>query len=252
MRRHLLKDRQVRTARPKAKPYRLADGDGLYLFVPPSGVRSWQLRYSLHGKQQTATQGKLTEINLAEARDAAHEARKGVAKGIHLTVAKRVEMAKRRVATDNTFKAVAADWVNSEAQRAKWTPAYRREVEASLKNHLRDLNALPLVEVTAPVVAPVMRVVEHSAPYMVEKVRRRLRVILDYGVEQGVIVGNPLPSTRRGPKIERRHFPAVTNLEGVGAILRAHDAAEACKGVRRAHQILVFTALRPGEVVPAR
>jgi len=133
-------------------------------------------------------------------------------------------MAKRSVATDNTFKAVAGDWVASEARRAKWAPTYRREVEASLRNHLGELHALPMEEISAPVVAPVMREVERLAPHMVEKVRRRLRVILDCAVEQGVIVGNPLPTTRRGPKIERKHFPAIIDLQGVGGILRAQDA----------------------------
>ena len=75
MPRHLLSDRHVRTAKPRAKPYRKADGDGLFLYVPPSGVASWQYRYRLHGKQQTATLGKLADMTLAEARDAAGAAR---------------------------------------------------------------------------------------------------------------------------------------------------------------------------------
>ena len=41
----LLDAKQVERARPKAKAYRLADGDGLYLFVPPSGAIAWQYRY---------------------------------------------------------------------------------------------------------------------------------------------------------------------------------------------------------------
>jgi hypothetical protein len=41
--------------RPMAKAYRLADGDGLYLYVPPSGVLAWQFRYRLGDKPQTAT-----------------------------------------------------------------------------------------------------------------------------------------------------------------------------------------------------
>ena len=117
MPRHILSDRHIRAAKPKDKPYRLADGDGLYLFVPPSGVRAWQFRYDLHGKQQTATLGRVTEMSLAEARTAASEARQGIAKGIQLTTAKRVAKAVRRVAASSTFKLVAADWVTSEAAR---------------------------------------------------------------------------------------------------------------------------------------
>lgn len=252
MPRHILNDSRIRAAKPKHKPYRLADGDGLYLFVPPSGVRSWQLRYSLHGKQQTNTLGKLTVMTLAEARAAANDARKVVAKGLHLTVAKRVEQARRSVAADNTFRSVAADWVESEARSREWSAQYQREVEASLRNHLGSLDKLPMTEITAAIAASTLRKVGKSAPQMLEKVRYRLRSILDYAVEGAVITGNPLPATRKGPKVMRKKYPAVTNLKEVGAILRAQEAAESCKGVRRGHLLVAFTALRVGEVTPAR
>lgn len=34
-----LNARQVDTAKPKDKPYKLADGDGLYLLVNPNGAK---------------------------------------------------------------------------------------------------------------------------------------------------------------------------------------------------------------------
>ena len=49
----------VSRAKPKAKPYRLADGGGLYLWVPTTGLKVWQFRYRHGGKPQTATLGKL-------------------------------------------------------------------------------------------------------------------------------------------------------------------------------------------------
>jgi hypothetical protein len=36
--RSLLNDLRIRSAKPRSKAYRLADGDGLYLFVPSSGA----------------------------------------------------------------------------------------------------------------------------------------------------------------------------------------------------------------------
>ena len=111
---------------------------------------------------------------------------------------------------------------------------------------------MPLAKITAPTMAPLLRAVENKAPMMLEKVRRRLNAILDYAVETGAIPGNPLPATRRGRKAERKHFPAVTSLGGVGAILRDARAADPCKGIQRAHQLLAFTALRVSEVVGAR
>lgn len=70
MARYLLTNQQVKAAKPREKPYRLADGDGLYLYVSPTGVRAWQFRYRLNGKPLTATLGRADILALAEARDA--------------------------------------------------------------------------------------------------------------------------------------------------------------------------------------
>src|SRR4051794_12938460 len=66
---------EVSRAKPKKKPYRLADGGGLYLWVPLSGVKVWQFRYRHGGKPQTATLGKFSDAQgLAWARTKADEA----------------------------------------------------------------------------------------------------------------------------------------------------------------------------------
>ena len=251
MARHTLTDKQVRNFRPKEKPYRKFDGDGLALLISPTGSRSWQLRYRLGGKEQTASLGKLERVSLAEARIAAEAARKVAADGHHLTAVKHTAKVQRRVEAANTFGAFAASWSLREARRQKWSPDYLVEVEASLRNHLSDLNRLPMTKITAVIVAPLLIAIEESAPHMVEKVRRRLRAIFDDAVEQGILTGNPLPAMRRRRKIERKHYPAVTDLTELGAILRAARASDPCKGIQRAHLVLAFTSLRVSEVVGA-
>lgn len=246
----ILKDVHVRNAKPRDKPYRLADGGNLYLHISPRGAKSWQLRYRLDGKPQTATLGKWPTISLAEARARADKARPLAESGAQLTVLKRETQAKRRTDASNTFATIKANWIAREARRARWTPDYRAEVEASLRNHLSPLDGLPVSKITAPVVAPHLRAIEFRAPHMLEKVKRRLHAILDYATEQGAIVGNPLPRTRAS-KIERRHFPAITDLSAIGEILRAARAADPCKGIQRGHVLLAFTAMRVTEVVGA-
>jgi len=252
--RYLLGALEVEKAKPrKTGPYRLADGGGLYLWVPGSGVKTWQFRYRHAGKQQTATLGKFSDTQgLAWARAKADEARSRVEEGDHLTRVKAVKKATKRAASRNTFATVAADWVKSEARRAKWTPDYKDEVAASLANHLSALDALPVSEITAGIASPHIRKIERTAPDMAKKVRQRLRSIFDYAVEGGLIVGNPLPAPRRRKAAtERTHLPATLTKDGVGAILRAAAAAEAGKGVRRAHLLAAFTAQRIGEIVGA-
>ena len=253
MARHLLTDRQVQNAKPKAKPYRLADGDGLYLYVPLSGASSWQFRYRLGDKPQTATLGRLDRITLGQARAKAQDVRTLVADGHHVTAVRRVERAKRAAARTATFGVLSADWLKREARRAKWTADYQQEVKASLDNHLSSLGTLPVAEITTAIAAKPIRKVEDSAPDMATKVRQRLRSIMDYAAEQGLIPINPIPAARRGKRsAQRTHLAAVTDHAGVGAILRAADVAEISRGVRRAHLLAVFTAQRIGEIVGAR
>ena len=52
---------------------------------------------------------------------------------------------------------------------------------------------------------------------MAKKVRQRLRSILDYAVEGGLIVGNPIPAPRRRKAgAERAHLPATLARDGGG------------------------------------
>jgi integrase len=251
--RQLLTDRHLRAAKPKARPYRLADGGGLYLYVAPTGVKSWQFRYRHDGRPQTATLGKVSSVQgLAWARAAAEEARGKAATGAHLTRVKAVARATRRATSKNTFSAVASDWVAQEARRSAWRPGYREQVKASLTNHLGDLNGLPIAEITAAIAMPHIRRVERTAPDMASKVRQRMRAIFDYAVEGGLMAGNPIPASHRRKKAaERAHLPAVLTRDGVGAILRAADVAEGCRGIKRAHMLAAFTGQRISEIVGA-
>lgn len=250
MARHVLTDVQVRKAKRRTKPYRLFDGDGLALWVSPTGAKSWQLRYRLDGKEQTATLGKLDRMGLAEARTRAETLRKLAAKGEHLTAVKHEERAHKAFDARNTFRAVAEMWI--EKRRATpWSPTHRAQVRASIDNHLSELYPLRVSQITAAAAAPVLAKVEGRAPLMFEKVRARLHRIMDHAVGLGALERNPLPTPERERRANRRHFPAVTEAKRIGEILRAGRAADPCKGIARAHVLVAFTAQRIAEVVGA-
>jgi integrase len=250
MARHLLTDIHVRNAKPRDKPYRLKDGDGLFLFVPPSGARAWQYRYKIDGKSQTSTLGKVDNVSLEQARERANAARKLAADGKHVTTAKRVARATVAANQATTFEAVAEAWMRK--RRAKpWSKTHSAQVRASINGHLAALKPLPVTEITARLVTPILAKVERRAPLMHEKVRRRLHRIMDHAVVQGALERNPLPTPEPERRNDRRHFPAITALPGLGEILRAARATDPAKGIQRAHTLLVFTAQRVSEVVGA-
>lgn len=246
---HLLTDIAVQNAKGRAKPYRLPDGGALYLYVAPSGTKAWQFRYRLAGRPLTATLGKYPTTSLKEARSRAAAARTQAEEGQHLTARKRIAKLTQIAKNSAKFGTVAAAWLDDEEKRKRWTPDYREEVQASLRNHLSKLDTLPISEVTAPVTAAVLNKVLNATPLMYLKVHRRLRSIVDFAVEQGFLTSNPLPNRR--PRVDRGHFPAVVDLPGIGEILRAARAADPCKGIQRAHLLLAFTVQRISEVVEA-
>jgi hypothetical protein len=47
----------VQNAKPKEKPYKLSDGDDLYLLVQPSGSKLWRFRYQFAGKENMLALG---------------------------------------------------------------------------------------------------------------------------------------------------------------------------------------------------
>lgn len=52
-----LSEPACRTAKPKEKPYKLTDGEGMYLFIKPNGSRLWRMAYRHDGKQKTLSFG---------------------------------------------------------------------------------------------------------------------------------------------------------------------------------------------------
>lgn len=69
-----LNARQIDTAKPKEKAYKLADGGGLYLLVKPSGGKYWRFKYRVAGKEKLLALGVYPEVTLADARAKREEA----------------------------------------------------------------------------------------------------------------------------------------------------------------------------------
>ena len=69
-------------AKPGAKPFKLTDGQGLYLLVNPTGACYWRMAYRFAGLQKLLALGVYPALSLAEARRAAETARASLASGI--------------------------------------------------------------------------------------------------------------------------------------------------------------------------
>ncbi|MBC9130779.1 DUF4102 domain-containing protein [Frischella sp. Ac48] len=48
----MLTIKAIDSAKPKDKPYKLPDFESLYLYITPSGTKSWRYDYQFNGKRR--------------------------------------------------------------------------------------------------------------------------------------------------------------------------------------------------------
>jgi hypothetical protein len=112
-----LTDTHIRNAKPKAKPYKISDGGGMYLLVTPDGARYWRLNYRFSGKRRTLALGVYPTTALSSARSRREEARALLAKDVDPGVAKKETKRAAMRANDTTFEAIAREWIHSQRKR---------------------------------------------------------------------------------------------------------------------------------------
>jgi len=103
----------LQNAKPKEKPYKLSDGDGLFLLVQPSGSKLWRFRYRFAGKENTLALGPFPEVPLAAARGKRDNARTLIVEGKDPSQHKKLERIAAANAANNTFGAIAEELLAS-------------------------------------------------------------------------------------------------------------------------------------------
>lgn len=123
----MLTDVALKNLRPKAKPYKVTDRDGMYAHVSPSGAISFRYDYRLHGRRETVSFGRYgaAGISLARARERCIDARRAVADGRSPAQDKQRE--KRRLREAQSFGEFGDRWLR-KAPMADSTRAMRRAI----------------------------------------------------------------------------------------------------------------------------
>ena len=91
------------------KIQKLSDGAGLFLYINPTGKKSWYYLYRLNGKQKKFLIGQYPRISLKEARSIRQQARDLVEQGIDPGVARKDDETRAKL---YLFIDVAEDWFN--------------------------------------------------------------------------------------------------------------------------------------------
>ena len=211
-----LNDRQIRNAKPQEKPYKLADGGGLYLYVTPKGTKSFRLKFRFDGKEQVLTIGKYPHVSLSEARAMAETAKTQIAQGINPAAQKQAEKQQAQEAALNTFAAVAKEWHRVSTPR--WKPHHAARVWRYMETDvLPHIGSLQLDEIrVSDIQALLERVTARNVGNTAEKIRQWIGAVYEYAAQRELTERNPAKRLKgfveKRETVHRRALP-LSELE---------------------------------------
>jgi integrase len=248
-----LTDTRIRNAKPTAKTYKLSDGGGMYLLIMPDGARYWRLDYRFGGKRRTLALGVYPPVTLAAARSHREDARALLARNVDPSTAKKATKRAAKLASENTFEAVAREWIGG--LRRRLAPRYCALVLARLEADIfPQIGARHIVEIGAPELLEALRKVERRG---VIETARRLRQtcgqVFRYAIATGRSKDDPTPALRgalSSPGRQRGH--KAMPLNEVANFLSALEEYDGDPRTRLALRLMVLTFARTTELRAAR
>jgi len=248
----MLTDTEIRKTKPQDKPFKMADGKGLYLLVKPGGGRLWRFDYRFDGKRKTLALGTYPETTLAKAREKLEEARRKLADGIDPGEARKAARQAQEDSVKNSFEAVALEYFNVRGK--DWGERYRQRLETDMRRDIFPwLGDKPIRDITAPeLLKSLNRIVERGAEETARRARETCGSIFRYGMATGRTDTDPAQALKGAlPTANPKHHAAITEPKAVGELLRALEGYIGSPIVRAALKLAPLVFLRPGELAQA-
>ena len=177
-----------------APPGRHCDGNGLYLFVQPSGARSWVQRLVIRGRRRDFGLGSVALVSLSEAREKARANRKLAREGGD-------PLAEKRRAQGVPSFAEAAVRVFEQKQAGWRSEKHRRDWMSTLERYaFPRIGKMPVSEVTSGDVLEILTPIWHTKASTARSVHQRIRAVLEWAVAMELRTDNPWRSARVGAR----------------------------------------------------
>jgi integrase len=224
--------KKIEAARPQDRPYKLADAEGLYLFVSVAGGKSWRCNYSASGKQATKTYGRYPELSLAEARRMHSEFR-----------------ASSHKKNNRTFEEVATDWLKLKLPKLS-NSKHQRQIQQTLEQYAYPhIGDMPIHTIKRADLVYVVREIE--ALGIIETAHRvagRIGMVFDYAQDIGLLEHHVASGLTRIIAAKKRKKPmASIPPNEAAALLRAIETYDE-PVTRLGLFLLAHTFVRVGEL----
>lgn len=244
-----LKAVQVKSAKPKKKQYKLADGEGMYLLVLPAGGKYWRLKYRYGGKEKVLALGVYPAVSLAEAREKKIDAKRMLSKGEDPSTVKKIAKITQKQNSGDSFESIAREW--HDKQKAKLVAVTARDTLSKLVNHVFPyIGTRTIGEITAPEVLAVLRRLESAGKVSAaHRTKQIISRVFRYAVATGKATHDPAADLKGAlaPEVTTHHA-SITDPKQIGELLRTIDTFTGTLQVKSALQLAPLLFVRPGEL----
>jgi len=244
-----LTDTSARSAKPKAKPYKLADERGMFLLVNPTGAKWWRLKYRIDGREKLLSLGVYPEVGLKDARTKRDAARKLIEGGIDPSLNRQVQKAARIERAENSFETVAREWYAKKSP--KWAESHASKVLNRLEQDVFPwIGGRPIADVTAPeLLATLRRIETRGAIETAHRAHQSCGQIFRYAVATGR-ADRDISGDLRGAlqPVVSTHHASITDPKEIGALMRAINGYSGNLVTKCAIRLAPLVFLRPGEL----
>lgn len=245
----MLTIKEIQAAQPKEKPYKLSDGEGVYIEVMPTGSKYWRLKYRIAGKEKRLALGVFPEVRPPEARTAALKAREMIRAGLDPSENRKAAKQAKVEAHANNFEAIANEWMESRLTLIEH--AQHLKTLSRMNNDVFPwLGKRPIAEITAPEILTVLkRIDSRGARYTSHRVRSEISRVFRYAIATGKATSDPAQSLIGAipPPVEK-HFSSITEPAKVAEMLRAIEGFSGTFPVLCALKLAPMLFVRPGEL----
>jgi integrase len=244
-----LNDMAVRKAKPEVKPYKIADGWGMYLEVMPTGSKYWRFKYRFGGKEKRLAFGVYPDVSLSLARTRRDDARKLLANEIDPGLVKQQSKRASKENAANSFETLAREWFAKFSPH--WAPSHAEKTIRRLENDVCPwMGSKPIANITPPQLLAVIRRTEtRGALDTAHRVKQNCGQVFRYAVATGRAERDPSQDLKDAiPSVRKNHYASITDPKQVGELLRAIEGFRGTFVVQCALTLAPMLFVRPGEL----
>ena len=267
----MLTDRELGDLAPKDKMFKVADRDGMYVAVLPTGTRAFRYDYRLNGRRETLAiwrydpACKVTRdpqtleygmgLSLREARTLLDRARRDVERGVSPS---RAKVERRTAASEaltfggwaDKYFAFKADPKSGAEQLADSTlglrrATYRRTLEA-------EIGRLRLEEITVPRARTVLEdIKEKRGPAVALHAREVVRAVFVHAQSSGIPAINPCDVVRAASIARLEPRDRALSPDEIRKFLSALERVACAPTLRLALRFVLLTGVCKSEFIDA-